>query len=167
MLFARLQPQIRAFYEDARGVIAVESVFWIPTLFLGLFLTYEFFEIHRYASAREKATYTVADMISRENAFGDDDVGLTDAYLNNALQLFNEISIDDGDNTIRVSMIRFVDPTPADDTNDDGEYNILWSEVRGTGSFTPYTTAEIRLVENTLPFLENGEDLILVESQSV
>ncbi|MEM8775999.1 MAG: pilus assembly protein [Pseudomonadota bacterium] len=159
MLYARLKTKLQSFWNEAKGTVTVETVIAIPMLFWGIALTYEFFEIHRYKSAREKATYTIADMISRETAA----FGITSTYMDNALVLFNEISNDDGTNIIRVSMIRFFQP----DVTQPGEYRILWSQVRGEGSFQPYTTPDIVNDDTILPLMQDGEDLILVESSSI
>ena len=143
---------IRRFCGERDGSVMVETVICLPLLILGLVATWEFFEIHRYKSAREKATYTVADMISRETP------GITDTYIDNALKLFDGITNDDGVNQIRVSVVRY--------NASDDEYFIRWSETRGTGGYTDLEDTDVATAHATLPLLGDGEDLIMVESQS-
>lgn len=154
MFYARLKVALSSFWEETRGSIMVESVLSLPLLFWCMAATYEFFEVHRYKSAREKATYTLADMISREQS----NTGITAVYLDNALTLFNQISNDDGINQIRVSVIRF------DELNN--KYEISWSQVRGTGSLNALTTGDVADAHAELPILDHGEEVILVESRS-
>ena len=155
MLYARFKFALQSFWKETKGAITVETVIAVPLLFWAITATFEYFEVHRYKSAREKATYTIADMISRETA----EPGVTSIYMDNALTLFNEMSNDDGTNQIRVSIIRY-------DANAD-IYEINWSEVRGEGTLVPLTTNDVRNDHDVLPILDNGEDLILVESLSI
>ena len=154
MLLARLKVSLRSFLEDTRGLITVESVLTIPLLFWAMAATFDFFEIHRYKSVREKGTFTIADMISRETRAS----GLTSIYLDNAKILFDEITNDDGVNQIRVSVVNY-----SDNTN---EYDISWSQVRGTGPMVPLTDADVKNAHATLPEVDHGEEVILVESTS-
>lgn len=154
MLIARMKVVWSEYWEDTRGSMMVESVLSLPLLFWVMAATFEFFEVHRYKSAREKATYTVADILSRENSA----VGITSTYLDNALVLFNEMSNDDATNQIRVSVVRF--------NGTDNKYEISWSHTRGTGPMTPLTTSDVQNAHATLPILDNGEEVVLVESES-
>ena len=154
MLLARLKVSLHSFLEDTRGLITVESVLTIPLLFWAMAATFDFFEIHRYKSVREKGTFTIADMISRETRAS----GLTSIYLDNAKILFDEITNDDGVNQIRVSVVNY-----SDNTN---EYDISWSQVRGTGPMVPLTDADVKNAHATLPEVDHGEEVILVESTS-
>lgn len=154
-----LHKVIRRFCGERDGSVMVETVICLPLLVWALVATWEFFEVHRYKSAREKATYTIADMISREV------VGIDDVYINNAMSLFDGISNDNGINQIRVSVVVF---NAGDDLQSaaDDEYWIRWSEVRGEGDFVELVTDDVRHSTGTLPKMNDGEDLILVEAAS-
>ncbi|MFN3210137.1 MAG: TadE/TadG family type IV pilus assembly protein [Roseovarius sp.] len=154
MLMARLKVSLRSFFEETRGSLMVESVLSLPLLFWGMAATFDFFEIHRYKSVREKASFTVADMISRETAA----VGITSIYLDNTKILFDEITNDDGVNQIRVSVVTY--------DADVDEYGISWSKVRGTGSMGELTSADVKDAHDRLPDVSDGEEIILVESTS-
>ncbi|QFT99007.1 hypothetical protein FIU85_16965 [Roseovarius sp. THAF8] len=154
MLMARLKVSLRSFLEDTRGLITVETVLSMPLLFWAMTATFDFFEIHRYKSVREKGTFTIADMISRETRAG----GLTSIYLDNAKILFDEITNDDGVNQIRVSVVKYSDHKK--------EYSIAWSQVRGTGPLVPLTDGDVKNAHATLPDVNHGEEVILVESTS-
>ncbi|MEO3415714.1 TadE/TadG family type IV pilus assembly protein [Roseovarius sp. CAU 1744] len=151
---------IRRFCGERDGSVMVETVICLPLLIWALVATYEFFEVFRYRSAREKATYTIADMISRETP------GINDTYVDNVLRLFDGISNDDGVNQVRVSVLIFDAGADLNSTSDD-EYSVRWSEVRGTGDLVELVNNDVRdASHSTLPTMPDGGDLILVESMS-
>ncbi len=152
MLWLRLKTALQGFRDDTRGSFMVESVIALPLLFWTICATFEFFEVHRYKSVREKATYTIADMISREQAVVDD------TYIDNTKLLFDEITNDDGVNELRVSIIRYNGNTD--------QYEVFWSEVRGTGPLFALDNDDVADAHDELPTLSHGEDVILVESVS-
>ncbi|WP_135506213.1 TadE/TadG family type IV pilus assembly protein [Roseovarius aestuariivivens] len=154
MHLSRFQAFLRNFFEETRGSLMVEAVITIPLLFWMIAATFEFFEVHRYKSVREKATFTLADMISRETSPG----GITSVYIDNAKVLFDEITNDSGVNQIRVSVISY--------DADSNEYGIAWSQVRGSGSLAPLTDGEVRSAHASLPVVSDGEEIILIESIS-
>jgi len=152
MLWFSFKDWLRRFRDDERGSFMVESVIALPLLFWTVAATYEFFEAHRYKSVREKATYTIADMLSRETS------AVTDIYIDNAKALLDAIVSDDGINQLRVTLVRY---TANDDT-----YRVDWSEVRGTGSMAVLTDTDIAQQVDRLPILPDGEQVILVETVS-
>ncbi len=77
MYFTRFKDLLKRFRDDDSGTIMVETVISLPLLVWTIAATYEFFEVHRYKSVREKASYTVADMLSREQSV------VTDVYVDN------------------------------------------------------------------------------------
>jgi len=154
MFMARLKVSLASFLKETRGSLTVEAVIAVPLLFWIMAATFDFFEVHRYKSAREKATFTIADMISRETA----PTGITSVYLDNAKVLFDEITNDDGVNQIRVSIVSY--------DADTDDYGVAWSQVRGTGSLVPLTDGDVQNAHATLPAVSDGEEIILVESTS-
>ena len=152
MTLTQLSKRFRNFRDDCSGTITLEAVITLPLLVWMLAATFEFFEVHRFKSAREKATYTIADMISREQ-----DV-VTATYMDNTKTLFDEIANDDGLNQLRVSIVWY-------DESDD-QYNVSWSEVRGTGILTALTDGDVSDAHDDYPLMTDGEEVIVVESVS-
>ena len=152
MVYAGLKKLLTRFRDDERGTIMIETVIALPLLVWALAASYEFFEVHRYMSVRDKASFTIADMVSRETE------AITPVYLDNAKQLYDEITNDTGSNDLRVSVVRYDEQTDS--------YFIRWSQVRGQGSFTPLQTADVAQAHDILPIMDDGEDLVLVESRS-
>jgi len=149
-----LAPLLRRLRRDEHGTVAVETVMIVPLLILGLFFSYEAYGLLRQQSLRDKATYTVADILSRETAV------VTDTYVDNLKRVFDMMS-GNSDGQLRVSVIRYRnDPAQGID-----EFDLRWSEVRGTGTMNALTDAEVRDAHDTFPIMEDGEEIIYVESR--
>lgn len=152
MSWLYLKHLLKSFREDERGSFTVESVIAFPILFWTVCATYEFFEVHRYKSARIKATYTVADVLSREQSV------VNDTYIDNAKVLFDEISNDTGLNQLRISVIRY--------DADDDEYDVAWSELRGEGRMRVLRSRDTRDQHDRFPVMNDGDEVVVVESVS-
>lgn len=143
---------LSGFTGEERGSVTVETVITLPLLIWAVGATYEFYELHRYNSARDKASYTIADMISREGS------AIDAVYLDNAKTVFDAIANDRGANALRVSVITYDSALKA--------YAVKWSEVRGTDALKVLTSEDLEKARSILPNLRGGEELILVESES-
>lgn len=153
MFMSSFKTWFRGFRDDERGSIMLEAVITLPLLFWAVAASYEFFELHRYASARDKAAYTVADMISREMQ------PVTPVYLNNAKTVFDTMANDTGVNQLRVSVVKY-------DVDSD-TFSVVWSQIRGTGSMAALTTSDVEDAHDKLPVMRDGEEVIVVEAESV
>lgn len=144
---------ISRFRGDERGSVVVEAVITLPLLIWAIGATYEFFELFRYNSARDKASYTIADMISREQS------AITPVYMDNAKIVFDTISNDQGKNALRVSIVKY--------DEEEDEYWIKWSKVRGTPALAELKTSDVKQAHARLPIVDDGEEIIVVESLSI
>ncbi|MCZ4353331.1 pilus assembly protein [Roseovarius aestuarii] len=153
MFFLRpIKSWLDSFRSDERGSVTVEAAITLPLLFWAIAASYEFFEIHRYNSARDKATYTIADMFSRELQ------SVTPTYMNSAKTVFDTIANDNGTNSVRVTIVKY--------DSDEDEYSVKWSQVRGSADLSPMETSEVSTAHDTLPAMADGEELIIVDSSS-
>ncbi|MDZ7709340.1 MAG: TadE/TadG family type IV pilus assembly protein [Roseovarius sp.] len=144
----------RRLRRDERGTVAVETVIIAPLLILGLFFSYEAYGMLRQQSLREKATYTAADILSRETAI------VTDTYIDNVKRVFDMMAGTD-DTQVRISVVRYRnDPDQGID-----EFDLRWSEVRGSGPLDPLTDAGVRSAHDIFPIMDDGEEIIYVESR--
>lgn len=157
MLASLFRPLLRALrrrFGNEDGVIAVETVVITPFLLMGLFLSYEYYDVYRQRSLIEKATYTVTDALSRENAVVDD------TYIDNLKTTFDMMVGTRNPTQLRVSVVRF-------HAASGGSHELRWSEVRGTGELIPLTQAHMDELGPSLPIMINGQDLIVVESTGI
>jgi hypothetical protein len=153
LMMARIRYALSRFRTATEGIMTVEMVIVLPFLFWMITTTFELYEVHRYKAARVKATYTVADMLSREM------LPVNGVYIDSAKAVFDGQTLDRGDNQVRMSVVMFNAAT--------NSYSVRWSEVRGTGPMSALTTAEVASAHDELPILSGGEELIIVESTSV
>ena len=152
LILARLKHALARFRSATDGVMTVEMVIVLPFLFWMITTSFELFEVHRYKAARIKATYTVADMLSREM------VAVNDSYIDAAKSLFDAQTLDNGANQVRMSVVTYNSGT---DT-----YSVRWSEVRGPGPMSDLVDADVATAHAQFPILQGGQELILVESTS-
>lgn len=154
----RLEPlfrRLRQFRQGQDGTVAVETMLVTPMLILGLFFAYEAYGLYRQQSLRDKATYTVADILSRETAVVDD------GYIDNVKLVFDLMSETDGETQLRISAIRYrLNPQQGID-----EFDLRWSEVRGDGSLAALTDDEVRDAHDIFPIMADGEEIIYVETR--
>ncbi|SEK54431.1 hypothetical protein SAMN05421666_1046 [Roseovarius nanhaiticus] len=140
------------FRSEERGSVMVEAVITLPLLIWALGATYEFFEVHRYQSARDKASYTIADMVSREMS------AVTPTYLNNAKTVFDTIANDGVPNSMRVTLVKY--------DSDENVYSVKWSHVRGATYLRALTDSDVKTAHDRLPQMRDGEELVVVDSLS-
>lgn len=152
MFAARLNSRLARFRDDTRGTVTVEMVMTLPLLIWALTATYQYFDLYRYHAVRDKATYTVTDMLSREQA------PVTGGYLTGARDLFNAISNDDSDAQLRISVVSY------DQENE--RYSVVWSRIRGTGPMQRLDNSNVRSGDISLPQMIDGQQIVLVESHS-
>jgi len=147
------------FRKDKDGVMTIEMVITLPLLLWMITTSFELFEVHQYKAVRIKATYTIADMLSREMQTVNDD------YMDGAKAIFDSQTSDRGENQVRMTVVRYHIPTDGD--WEDGSYEIQWSQVRGDGDMAPLTDADVAQAHDQLPILQGGEELIIVDSLSI
>lgn len=149
-LLSRLVTRLRAFHDDDKGVVTVETALMFPLLFWAFLSMFSFFDAYRQLSIGQKAAFTISDMISRETD------AIDDTYVDNALDLFNYLTSARNPVSLRISVIYY--------DNSDAEYYIGWSE--GRGGKGALTDATIQSWNSVLPVLPESEALILVETWS-
>jgi len=139
---------LRRFWKDDRAAIAMETVLITPLLvwtFVGSFI---FFDAFRTYNSSIKATYAVADVLSRQlnTVFAYDIEGMT--------QIFEHLVRNNGDARLRATQINY-------DGNLE-EYRVDWSYA--TNGEARLFTANLVGMEELLPVMAHGERIILVQS---
>lgn len=103
--------------RDERGSFSVEAILMFPMLIWGFMALYVFFEGLRESNINLKATYSVADVLSRET----EDITMT--YLNNMNTIYEWLARSPDDTKLRVSVVRW--------DEDSETHSLHWS--RGVG----------------------------------
>lgn len=151
MLKLKLQSILRAdFLRDEDGAIAIEAMIILPVLFWAYMSVFSVFDAYRQYSLHQKAAYTISDALSRET------MPINGAYLDGSLALFDALTRDPQDSSIRISVVHFNDT--------EQKIKLDWSQTRG--SMSPLIEADISDRLDMLPTLLDGERMILVETHA-
>ena len=145
-----MKRDLKSFFRNESGTQSVEAVFAFPLVALAIIMTLTFWDGFHTKTVSQRATYTVADMLSREKQAIDAD------YLTAMHELYDFVAKENGGTALRVSVVQFfVDPTTADET-----LSLVWSE--GVGG--PSGHADIKNLRDRIPLMASGDQLIVVES---
>ena len=135
------------FIRSEKAAVAFESVIVFPVLVWAWIGTFTFFDAYRVYNTSIKATYTIADLISRQEfEISEDDM---DGYANMlAAMIRDHDGID-----MRASEIHRAN---------NGDYVVVWSHP--TGSQACLFDASLEDMADQLPDVALGERFVIVES---
>ncbi|MBW6416730.1 TadE/TadG family type IV pilus assembly protein [Celeribacter sp. PS-C1] len=146
-----LRKLTKAFHRDEAGSMSLEAIFMAPFLIFLLMFIYTFFAAFEAKTKANKANYTISDYISRQ----------TDAidanFLDGLGDLYRFLS-NEGDIDMRVSAVKFVI-----DEDENEYYELVWSY--GIGDYAALTGDTVGGIEDRLPLMADGEEVVVVETQ--
>ncbi|AVW90457.1 hypothetical protein DA792_04630 [Celeribacter baekdonensis] len=140
----------RRYQRDDQGTWSVEAVIMTPLILFSLVFCYTFFTAFQAKSEANKANYTISDYLSRQTD------PVTPTFLNGTADLYRFLN-NSGNIDMRVSEVKF-----SVDSDGNGTYSLVWSYA--VGNFSALTGDSLSGVENRLPLLANGEEVLLVET---
>ena len=143
-------PFTKRFAGNEEGGLSVEAVFALPMLVWAITATFVFWDAFKTMNVSQKATYTVADMLSREV----DPINAD--YMTSMHEIYDFLAGASGNNAIRVSVVTFT--TNSTTTTD--ELQLVWSEGVNVAGYADVTT-----IQDRLPSMALGEQVIVVESE--
>ena len=138
------------FARDEDAGMSIETLFAIPMLVWAICATFVFWDAFKTLTISQKATYTVADALSRETNAIDDD------FLTSMHEVFDFLAGESGDNAIRVTVVT---KTVNEDTQAE-ELQLVWSKSVNVPEYT-----DVSAIENRLPSMAIGEQMIIVETE--
>lgn len=145
----KFKPTTR-FARSESGSLSIEAVFAVPILAWAITATFVFFDAFKTQYISQRATYTVADMLSRE------EVAIDTNYLTALHEMYDYLSNSEGNNNLRVTVIeRKTDPNTGDPYLD-----LIWSHGVGVAEYV-----NLSVIEDRIPGIAVGEQLIIVESE--
>lgn len=139
---------LRRFGREDRGNLMVEAVLILPFMlwaYVGLFVYWDAF---RSINTVQKATYTVSDMISREQRT------ITAAYLTGMDTIMERLVDRDQNVSMRVTSVYFDE---ADNRNE-----VHWSRSPHN-AMTPLTTTTLQAYAERIPEMADGDYVVIVE----
>ena len=146
-----LRNALRRFRKDSRGTISAEAIVALPLLIWTHLATYEYFDAFSIITRNEKATYTLADMISRQTGT------VTPTFIDWMLSLYDYLNHQPANSWVRVTTIGW-DPN----AGSSGQYYVMWSYATNNGVLLDDTTLQSYTAR--LPTIATGDSLIMVET---
>jgi hypothetical protein len=157
---------IRNFFSETRGSMAVEAVLILPVMSLMFIFFNVYWDAYRTKNLAQKATYTIADIISRERA------QIVPNYAKSFVRVFNYAAEVPGTLNvtnygtsaaiIRVTSVTFTD---GEDEADDGQVNMVWSISSDPLRMPEWTNDTIAEIAGQIPAMLDGDNIIVVESR--
>lgn len=150
-----LRTPFKRFARKEDGTFSVETVLIYPLLIWALSAMFIFWDGFKVNNNAISATYTVADLISRQTS------PITDDFVNGLDTLYSVIAENREDNDLRVTVVQL---TEGDNpVVDPPELELVWSY--GTAGLPK--RENINDVKNIVPLMAVGATMIVVESRTV
>jgi Flp pilus assembly protein TadG len=144
---------LRRFLRASGGGLTVETVLLLPMLFFFYVAAYVWYDAFRSQNLTLKASYTIADMISRET------VPVSEAYLNGLNTVFDFMTQSNAPTDVRVTAVKCI----ADCLDDDlRRLEMCWTWASGT--VPVHDEQSFAAVQDTIPLMVLGDTVIITET---
>lgn len=150
---SRKIPLLSRFAHDTQGSMTVEAVLMFPLLAWAYVATFAFFDAFQARSTNLKATFTVADMLSRQIEVVDAD------YIEGLLDMFEFLADSEDDNVwIRVTSV----VCTADCEEDTRTLEKDWSFATGNNDIL--TAADVITYGDLVPVMPESDRILMIET---
>lgn len=154
-LATRIRSRLARFRSDVSGVVSVEAALISPLL-LGLFgATFVWYDAFRTMNETIKGTYTVADMVSRQQT------SLPEEAFDGLAFAFDFMVRSNSPTDLRLSSIVCLDK--CDDPND-RELEMCWSWA--TAGWDPHDEISVRELFAAIPLMTLGDTVVVTEGRA-
>ena len=146
----RLPASLRRFLRGEDAAIVAEAVIVLPLLlwaYIGLFVYWDTF---RTINTLQKATYTIADMISRQQT------GINSSYVNGAQSVLDYLINDGTSSALRITSVTY------SQAND--RFEVHWSRTTDAARLPALTTISLQDHSSQIPVMTPGDYVVIVES---
>lgn len=141
---------LNRFLRDERGSLTIEAVLMIPILVWVLVATLVFFQAFHAQSLSVKVTYTIGDILSREDA------PITPKYIDSMYRLQGSMTGSSEPRRLRITAVTY--------RGSDKTYRVVWSQVRGVGVTAHSDASLAQIAGASLPVMADGQVTILTET---
>lgn len=149
MIKNRLRAALRSdFLRREDGTIAIEAMIIMPMMFWTFLALFSIFDTYRMYGIHQKASYTIADAVSRETLPIDSD------YIDGVHEMFEYLASSHGQTNMRISQVKY-------DADGDRFYKD-WSVTRG--NIQALTHESVVDWKERLPNMVDEERVIIVET---
>lgn len=146
--------RVLRFLRDARGSVAIETLIILPFVLWAYLGTYQFYDAYGTKTRNLRATYTIADLISRQTQT------VTPAYIDGLTSLYSYLDHNPPGVWARVTCVSW-DPN----AGASGMYYVMWSYATNSNPALDDTTLQSYVPR--LPTIAQGDTLILVETHMI
>lgn len=144
-----ISKQLSKFKDGEDGSMSIELLLVTPIIVWALLSTYVYFDVFRVEANVNRASLVIAEMFSRE------EVPITEAYVDGAVQVLRTLTFEDVDPFLRVSVFRY--------QATDITFREVWSRDRGVGS--ELDDAGLAAIKSRIPLMNTIDHAILVETR--
>lgn len=139
---------LRRFMRDEKGTVLIETLVVLPLFLWAFAALFAYWDAYRNINTVQKASYTVADLISRNQ------VPVDDAYIGGMLSTLNYVMKTENTGKMRVTSFKWNDP--------DKRYEVIFS--RSPNQAMPQlTNNDLANLKSRLPIMANADSAVLVE----
>lgn len=150
----RFRTSLRSYGRDESGVMMAEFLILFPILFWGFIGLVAYWDIWRTINVAQKASYSISDLLSRQELVNEDFVtGLQD--------VLNFLTPNARQSRMRVTSLEFREGNPNTDADD--AYVLLWSRSPGN-AVVRHTNVSIQDLEGVIPTLDDRGSALVVET---
>lgn len=143
--------RLRLFWSDTRAAVTAEALIVLPFMIWAHIGTYEYFNAFSAINTNAKATYTLADILSRQRGT------ITPATIDGLNGLYSYLNHDATTTWTRVTCVSW-DPN----AGTSWKYYVMWSYA--TGNHSALTDTTLQDYTTKLPTITQGDTLIVVET---
>lgn len=142
-----MRRHLSRFWSDDTAAVSIEAVIILPVLLFFYVASFIFFDAFRVYTTSVKATYAIADYVTRQTDY------VRPADVDGLNRIFLHLTRNRSGSDIRISQI----------LRATAGYEVEWSEP--TGTQTRLRTSDLADYVDTLPIMEIGERVIMVETR--
>lgn len=142
--------RLRRFWKDETAAVTLEAVIITPVLALAFLGSFVIFDAFRTYNTSIKATYAVADILSRQTST------VFPADIEGMAEIFEYMVRNQGDAQLRATQIVY------DENEDDNQHTVEWSYA--TNNKERLFTANLTNLEDRLPIMADEERILLIET---
>lgn len=144
------QSLLRQFVRDEAGTVMAETVIVLPTLLWSYLAMFVYWDSFRSMNIVQKASYTVSDIVSREQKV------LPTTYFDGMKSVIEVLINSDQDVKMRVTSITYKQSTL--------EYRVLWSYSPGS-ALPELTTTTLESLKSRIPAMSDADYATIVETE--
>ena len=147
-LLTLMRKPCRAFARNEGGTVVAEAVIVLPLFLWAYIALFAYWDAFRSMNTVQKAAFTVADMISREQT------GIVTAYVNGISDVMEFLIDENQDARLRVTSVTW--------SEDNNRFEVHWSASPGN-TMTPQTTTSLQDYIYEIPTMSPGDFVVILE----